>query len=205
MILKASTRAHTGTVSAKQARREGKLPATIYGKGFEAISVLVDEAEARHIVRTMGRNAVMDIDIDGERRQKAMIQYISRNPMTNKVLNLEFRVIRAGDRVRVNVPIVITGGESIIGADILHTLQELHVEAPADNIPAEIEHDVTGMHMGDVLTVKDLTVPAGVTVLADEDEPVVSIAAPTVFKELETEAVEEGDVPTVAEEKTDED
>lgn len=205
MILKAITRERTGTVSAKQARREGKLPATIYGKGFDPVSVLVDEAEARHIVRTLGRNAVMDIDIDGERKQKAMIQYIARAPMTSKVLNLEFRVIRAGDRVRVSLPIVITGDDSIVDAEIFHTLQELHVEAPADNIPTEISYDVTGMVIGDVLTVAGLTVPEGITVLTDAHDPVVSISAPKVF--VEPEVVEEAaadEVPTVEEETTEE-
>ncbi len=204
MILKASTRKRTGTSSARKARREGKLPATIYGKDFEPVSVLVDEAEARSIVRTQGRNAVLDLEIDGERQQKAIIQYISREPMSNKVLNLEFRVIREGDRVRISVPIVITGEGTIVGAEVLQTLLELHIETPVDNIPSDILLDVTGMSIGDVLTVKDLKIPEGVAVLSPEDEPVASIIAPTVFEEPEAEGEDEEEVPTLNETTTEE-
>lgn len=201
MILKVSTRIETGTMSSKQARRKGKLPATVYGKDFEPISVLVDDVEARGALRKLGRNAVLDLDIDGQKKQKAMIQYVSYDAITQNILNIEFRVIRAGDRVRVSLPIVITGGDSIVDGDVLHTLLELAVEVPADNIPAEITHDVTGMQVGDVLTVADLIIPSDVTLMVEEDEPVVSVAAQQVFEEPETdEDADEADVLTVDEE-----
>lgn len=203
MILKASARDKTGTVSAKQARQSGKIPATIYGKEYEPKSVLISDQELRHVIRSLGRNAVLDVEIDGDLKQKVMIQYISRSPMTSSILNIEFRTIRAGDRVRVTVPIHLHGGDAIQDAEIMQTLLELSLEAPADHIPSDITLDISTLQIGDVLTVADLKVSDDVTVLTEADESVVSVSAPTVFEEPETEAEEggeEAEVPTVGEE-----
>lgn len=203
MTLKVNSRAVTGTISSKQARREGKIPATIYGRGVEPISVLVDNTEMKTILREQGRYAIVDFNIDGERNQRAMIQYISRNPMSSEILNVEFRTIAKGDRVRVTVAINIVGGESIVDAQIIQSMQELSIEAPADNIPTELTYDVSAHSIGDVITVADLIVPEDITVLDEADEPVVSIAAPTVFQEPEVESDEDAaEVETVAESET---
>lgn len=200
MTLKVNSRAVTGSISSKQARRQGKLPATIYGRGVEPTSVLLDDADLKQILRDQGRYAIVNFDIDGEREQRAMIQYISRNPITNDVLNVEFRTIEKGERVRVTVVINITGGDLIVDAQVTQAMQELSIEAPVDNIPTEINHDISGLTVGDVLTVADLSIPEGVVVLDEADDPVVSVAAPTVFEEPETDGDEDAaDVETVAE------
>lgn len=205
MTLKVYSRAVTGTISSKQARRQGKIPATIYGKGVEPVSVLIDEADIKQLIRTQGRYAIVNFDIDGERKQKAMIQYISRNAITSEMMNLEFRTIAAGERVRVSVVINISGGDTIVGAQVTQVKQELNIEAPADNIPHEVAFDISGLAIGDVLTVAQLDVPADVTVLDDAEEPVASVAAERVFEEPETEGDEdEAAVATVAETEADE-
>lgn len=200
MTLKVNSRAVTGSISSKQARRQGKLPATIYGRGVEPTSVLLDDADLKQILREQGRYAIVNFDIDGERERRAMIQYISRNPITNDILNVEFRTIEKGERVRVSVVINITGGDLIVDAQVTQAMQELSIEAPVDNIPTEINHDISGLAVGDVLTVADLSVPEDVVILDEADDPVVSVAAPTVFEEPETDGDEDAaDVETVAE------
>lgn len=200
MTLKVNSRAVTGSISSKQARRQGKLPATIYGRGVEPTSVLLDDADLKQILREQGRYAIVNFDIDGEREQRAMIQYISRNPITNDILNVEFRTIEKGERVRVSVVINITGGDLIVDAQVTQAMQELSIEAPVDNIPTEINHDISGLAVGDVLTVADLSIPEDVVILDEADDPVVSVAAPTVFEEPETDGDEDAaDVETVAE------
>ncbi len=204
MILKASKREKTGTPSSKQARRKGLLPATVYGQEFEPVSVLIEETAMRDVLKTLGRYAIVELDFNGDGKQRAMIQYISREAISSNILNVEFRTVRAGDRVRVTVPINITGGDLIIDAQITQALQELSVEAPVDNIPTEVTYDISKMEIGDVLTVAELELSDDITVLDELDDPVVSVAPPQVFEEPEVDGEEDldaADVPTVDEDE----
>ncbi|MGX7092468.1 50S ribosomal protein L25 [Hutsoniella sourekii] len=177
MALKAELRTSTGTGSAKRVRREGRIPVSLYGKEIEAISLTIDRREFEQLLRQEGSNAVFDLEYDGN-TQKVWIKDFEAAALKDLIYYVDLEAISANQKLEVEVPAFLVNEESIkVGtAELIENA--ILVETTPDNIPQNIEIDVTGLEIGDVLTVADLKVPENVTVLLDADQTVVTVSAP---------------------------
>lgn len=182
MKLKAQKRERLGTSASKQARNENKVPATIFGSDMEAQSVLIDRKEFDELLRELGRNAVFNIDLDGEETQ-VLIKNIDLSALKPEIYNVELNALTKGQKVTVPVTIVLEGLEDVKEGVVTQTLNEVEVETDPLDIPTEITLNVSDLVIGDTVVVSDLKVPENVTVLAEAEETVVVVAAPRVEEE----------------------
>lgn len=182
MKLKAQKREQLGTSASKQARNENKVPATIFGSDIEPQSVLIDRKEFDELLRELGRNAVFNIDLDGEETQ-VLIKNIDLSALKPEIYNVELNALTKGQKVTVPVTIVLEGLEDVKEGVVTQTLNEVEVETDPLDIPTEITLNVSDLVIGDTVVVSDLKVPENVTVLAEAEETVVVVAAPRVEEE----------------------
>ena len=182
MKLKAQKRERLGTSASKQARNDNKVPATIFGSDMEAQSVLIDRKEFDELLRELGRNAVFNIDLDGEETQ-VLIKNIDLSALKPEIYNVELNALTKGQKVTVPVTIVLEGSEDVKEGVVTQTLNEVEVETDPLDIPTEITLNVSDLVIGDTVVVSDLKVPENVTVLAEAEETVVVVAAPRVEEE----------------------
>ena len=189
----ATTRTEFGKGAARRVRREGLIPAVLYGHGTEPRHVTLPGHEVFLIVRH-SRNALLEVEIDGG-SELALVKDVQVNPVIRQIEHMDLVLVRRGEKVTVNVPISVVG-EPFAGTVASVELFELEVLAPAISIPEAIEVSVEGAEDGTIIRVGDLKLPEDVTTEIDPESPVVVVSTPTQTAEdvADEEAAEtEGD------------
>ena len=177
-------------------RREGLIPAALYGhKGAESVSLIMDSKEAKNLLKQAAiNNTLVDLNIpDLPWKGKALIREVQAHPWKRTIQHLSFFSVSAGQQVNLVVPIEITG-ESVgvkSGGILEQNLTELNISCSGNNIPESIEINISNFDIGTNLSVKEVIVPEGVTVLDDPEQTVFSIIAPAKMTETVTEESEE--------------
>jgi large subunit ribosomal protein L25 len=186
--LKVESRKTFGKRSNERLRRSGWTPAVLYGHGEEPVSLSV----AADQLGASLRHGAKVVDLDGAATGKALLQDIQWDTFYQHVLHVDFLRVLAGEKVTVEVPIELKGEAPGVseGGIIEHVLHSIEIECPLDVIPEKLHVSIKNLKIGDHLTAKDITLPAGATILTDEDEMVVHCVAP--MTDEEAEAGEEG-------------
>lgn len=205
VTLTAERRTAGGKGPAGRVRREGHVPAVVYGLGEDNASVSVSARELAHILSgESGANTLITLRIDG-RSQLTLARQIQRHPVKGTLVHVDFVRVRADQTIQAEVPVHLTGdAEGVALGGVLEQLvHTLSVEALPRDIPPAIEHDITALEIGSSVHVSDLAVPSSVTVLQADDDLVAQISAPRVVEEeapAEGEEVEgEAPAPEAAE------
>lgn len=163
---------------ARRVRRQGKVPAVVYGAGKQAIAVSVDPRQVARILQSeTGHNTVFDLAVDGE-RSKAMIVDWQYEPIKGALLHIDVKRIAMDQKLRVNVPIELVGeaaGVKQQGGILEQILREVEVECLPGDIPNTVELNVAELVFGTVLRVLDLPKNDKVKYLTDPDQPVAHI------------------------------
>jgi large subunit ribosomal protein L25 len=186
------------TVIGKQVkvlRRQGILPATVYGKGVEPISVQTNEKDFGLLYRKAGRASLVELRIPGSKTQSAFIQAVQRHPVSRQILHADLRVVDLNQPIAVDVPIRLVGENTLVekGQATLNLQHAtLYVQALPATIPSHIDIDISDFEDFDkVIHVGDLSIPEGVTVLSPgAEEPVLALGQAGVQAEAD-EAAEE--------------
>ena len=188
----ATAREATGKGGARTLRSQGQIPAVIYGHGRDPQALSLN---ARDLDKLLGHiqaeSTVIEVSVGGA-TSKTLIREIQRHPIKRQILHVDFQQLVAGEKVTVNIPIVLHGipeGVRLGGGVLDQTLREIEIEVDPSNIPDHLEFDVTNLVIGDSVHVSDLKVPEGVEVLDDAETSVAVVAAPRAVIE-ETAAVE---------------
>ncbi len=182
----AESRSQSGSASAKKIRREGKVPAVIYGGGesVELVAIASNEVD-KSLMHEAVYSHVLDIKVDG-RTEKAILKDVQRHPAKSQVLHMDFLRVSEKDKVKVHVPLHFVNESSSVGAKkggvVTHSLVDVEVTCLPGSLPEFIEVDLAGLDLGQSLHLSELALPAGVSVVAlaqgaDHDLPVVSIVA----------------------------
>ena len=193
--LTANPRNETGSRPAGRLRRQGLVPAVVYGLGSETMSVTVPARELQHILSGgSGANTVITLQI-GSDTQLALARQIQRNPVKGTLMHVDFVRIRADVKVAAEVPLHIDGeAEGVKNGGLLEQMVfAISVEALPADVPPAIALDVTALDMGDQVHVRDLVVPASVTVTLDPDDLVVQVVQPRGMDLGEEAEVAEGE------------
>jgi large subunit ribosomal protein L25 len=191
----AELRQAKGKGPAGRFRREGRVPAIVYGLQSDPQSVTVPERELVHILSgAAGANTLITLKVDGS-DQLALARELQRDPVKGKVLHVDFVRVRADQTVTAEVPLHLTGdAEGVsMGGMLEQALFTITIEALPRDIPTAIEHDVSALGTGDQLRVRDLAIPAGVTVQLDEEELVAQVVVPRGTEEVEAGVAAEGE------------
>lgn len=199
----ATARDVSGKGAARSLRRQGQVPAVIYGHGRDPQPLSLN---ARDLDKLLGHiqaeSTVIEVSVGGQ-TAKTLIREIQRHPIKRQILHVDFQALVAGEKVTVSIPIVLTGvseGVRLEGGVLDQTLRELEIKVDPSNIPDHVELDVTNMVIGDSLHVSDIKLPEGVEVLDDPETSVAVLAAPrAVIEEAPAAEAVEGAAEGTAE------
>lgn len=181
--LRAESRTESGKGAARKLRATGRVPAVIYGHAREPQSLSVDARElGRLLDHVSAASTVVELGL-GAGTTRTLIREIQRHPVSRALVHVDFQELVAGERITVRVPLVFVGtpeGVRSEGGLLEEQLRDLEISADPASIPDHIDVDVSALAMGHPLHVRDLTIPAGVTVLTDEGDTVAMVTAPRV-------------------------
>ena len=191
--VKAAGRDSRGKNEARRLRKSGSIPAVVYGASKAPKAVSVDPKQIFRILKSdSGHNTIFDLDLDGE-QTKAMIVDWQTEPIKGSLLHIDLKRIAMDQKLTVTVPILLKGdayGVKTEGGILEQVLREVEIECLPADIPAHIDVDVTNLHFGHVLRVKELPHGEGkLTFLTDEDQTVAHVVA---VKEIVEAAPAEG-------------
>jgi len=179
-VLEAQPREAGTKNNARRIRRDGKIPAVVYGAGKNALPVSVDPRHVLRILRSdSGHNTIFDLALNGD-RSKAMIVDWQYEPIKGHLLHIDLKRIAMDKALRVSVPIMLQGvaeGVKTEGGILEHILREVEIECLPGDIPSHIDVDVTHLTFGKVLRVADLPHNAKLKYLTDENQPVAHVTA----------------------------
>ena len=205
LTLPAEARDRAGKGASRHLRREGRVPAVIYGEKQEAVSIHVEEKLLTKMLHTGHfMNSVIMIDIAGK-ANRTLPKDVQFHPVSSRPIHVDFLRIGEHSQVTVNVPVRFDNEEASPGlkrGGVLNIVQhELELVCDAASIPNEIHLPLDGLEIGDSIHISQVKLPDGVTAAnQDEDFTVATIVAPSAMKAEEEEAAPEGEVPVVGEE-----
>ena len=183
-------------------RRDGRLPAVVFGRGLESTSVTINTHDFEQLRRHSGPNALVDLSVDGKKAQPVLIHGVQVHPVTRRPLHVDLFLVRMTEELMVDVPLVPTGASRAVvddGGTLLHSLETVKVKALPDHLPQSIEYSIESLVDFDAsVHVRDLEIPEDVTLLTDPDEVVAKVQAPRVEVE-EVPVAEEGEEGEAAE------
>lgn len=189
-------RAKTGSAEANRLRKAGRVPAVIYGHKEEVLAVSVAADDVRQLVRQGTR--IIDVKA-GTKTEKCLIRDLQWDVLGKEIYHVDFTRVSADERIHVTVPVQLRGQAVGLseGGVLNHHLHEVHIECLATAIPESIRVNVTDLHLGKAIHIKELVVPEGVKVLGDPEEVVVAVVAKQEVKEEPTVPGEGGAEPEV--------
>jgi len=192
--LAGETRTETGKGVARKLRAAGRVPAVVYGHAREPQALSLTTRELEKLLSTISTGStVVELTLGGA-TTKTLIREVQRHPFKKQILHVDFQELVAGEKVSVEIPLVFVGvpeGVRLSGAILEQILHSIEVLVDPSNIPNHIDVDVTNLAMGHSLHVRELTLPAGLEVLSDEDATVCAVAAPrAAVEETPAEGVE---------------
>jgi large subunit ribosomal protein L25 len=198
--LSVSVRTQTGKGASRRARRDGKIPAVLYGHGEDPQHLELPGHDFAAVLRHSGTNAVLTLDIAGK-EQLALTKAIEIHPIRRSIVHADLLVVRRGEKVVVEVNVVVEGEP---GPDTLVTQETnaIEIEAEALSIPEQLTVSVEGAEPGTQFTAGQVTLPAGVNLISDPDLLVVNVVNAPTAEELEEEGA--GEVAEAAEEAAEE-
>ena len=203
--LKAQVRKKTGKGSARTLRREGRVPAVLYGQKTESIMLSIDIREFEKIVKKANVGSLLlNLQIQNGKTltRPAMIKELQTNPVTGAYIHVDFYEIDMQRKIRVSVPVVARGKSvGVENGGLLQIVRrELELFCLPTAIPRAIEVDVTDLEIGDAIHIEEIALPAEVELQEEADFTVVTVLAPKVEEEVVAEEeLEEGE--EVAEEE----
>lgn len=197
LTLPAEARERAGKGASRALRREGRIPAVIYGGKEEATTIHVEEKE---LVRQLGTghfmNSIVMIDVAGN-SVRTLPKDVSFHPVSDRPTHVDFLRLSKDAKIEVNIPVVFVNEDESPGlkkGGVLNVVRhDLELVCESDKIPDQIEIDVTGREVGDSIHISEITLPAGSeSAITDRDFTIATLVAPSALKKSESED-EEGE------------
>jgi large subunit ribosomal protein L25 len=182
--LVAERRDGAGKGVARKLRAAGRVPGILYGHGEKPISLSVNSKELLHLFHHGGgSNALIGLEIDGA-SHLAIPREVQRDHIRGSFIHIDFLAVSRDEKINVMVEVTETGEAEGVkaGGVVEHHLREVEVECLPQDVPERIEVDISEMQLGDMLHVRDLKVPSGITILTDEETSVISIITPAALR-----------------------
>jgi large subunit ribosomal protein L25 len=181
--LHAQKREGNGKEAATRLRNSGRVPAVLYGKGTESMSLSVEAHEARLLFQSISvENTIIGLEIEGESKPvPTLIREIQAHPYRPVLFHVDFYRIREGEKLELDIPIHVIGvpeGVRTSGGILQQSVHEVQVRCLPTEIPSSIDVDVSGLQVGQTVHVSDLKVGEGVEILVDPEQVVCSVVLP---------------------------
>jgi large subunit ribosomal protein L25 len=181
----AEVRTRTGKGASRQARRDGKVPAVLYGHGTDPQHLNLPARELSAVLRNFGTNAVLTLDVDGT-EALALPKQLEIHPIRRTIQHVDLIIVRRGEKVTVEVNVVVEG-DAQPGALVTQEANTIEIESDAMSIPEQLTVSVEGVDAGTQITAAQIELPEGTTLVSDPELLVVNIVSAPTEEELEAE------------------
>jgi large subunit ribosomal protein L25 len=189
--LSVEPRTEFGKGAARRTRRAGKIPAVLYGHGSDPRHFALPALEFARVVRENGSNAVITLDLEGS-DELALTKTIVVHPLKNYIEHVDLLVVKRGEKITVDVPVVVTGAAAP-GTLIAQDLDTIQIEVEALHIPEQVEVSVEGIEAGAQINAGQVVLPAGAELVTDPEALVVAV---NEQRESSEDEAAEGDAAT---------
>lgn len=188
--LATTVRTEKGKGSARRARAAGQVPAVLYGHGTDPKHLLLPNRDLAAILRNNGVNAVVELDIEGD-KQLALTKQVDVHPLRNYIEHVDLLVVKHGEKVIVEVPLVLTG-EPAPGTLVTQDLDTIQIEVDALQIPDQFEVSIDGAQAGTQVFSSEVAIPAGAEMVTDPESLIVAVNESPSEASMEAEVDTEG-------------
>lgn len=175
-------------------RKQGRLPAVVFGHGLASANVSLDAHDFELLRRRIGANALVDLSVDGKKAKPVLIYGVEVHPVTRRPLHADLFLVRMTEELTVDVPVDLTGVSAAVdmhGGTLVREMETVKVRALPDHLPQRFELSIEPLvDFESRIHVRDLAIPAGVTLVSDPDETVAHVLAPRVEEEIAAPAAE---------------
>jgi large subunit ribosomal protein L25 len=202
MALAAEVRNERGKSGVNKVRGRGLCPAVVYGPGADAVNVSIDPKAFLKLMNVAGENALIDLSLGDGGTKQVIVREIQYDPLRPMPIHVDFYLVSLDRAIEVRVPLELVGTPVPVAQKagmLTQAMHELNVECLPASIPASIRVDVSALGLGDSLHVRDLAVPAGVTVLDAPEQTVAAVAG--LQAEVEVAPAAEAAEPEVIRER----
>lgn len=186
-----------GKGAARALRRNGFVPAIVYGHKMEPTAIKLPERRLNRLLGVGGENVIIDLEIDEGEAETVMLKELQIDPVTRRIIHADFMRVSLEEQVRTHIPITLTGTAQGVseGGVQEFLLRELDIECQAGKMPERIEIDVSSLAIGDQIRVRDVELGEEMTIFDDLSTIIVTIATPTIVivEEEEEVAIEEAE------------
>ncbi|MCM3118191.1 50S ribosomal protein L25/general stress protein Ctc [Neobacillus sp. MER 74] len=196
-VLQAKERKELRHSTLKQIRTGGNIPAIIYGSKVDSKPVYVSAADLTKTIRQVGRNGVISLDVDGSKQDVILTDY-QENMIKREIIHVDFLAVDKSSKINVDVRLVLAGDAAGVkdGGVLQQPLHQLSITSTPDNIPQQIEVDVTNLQVGETLTVADILNQGSTFQINHEnDEVIASILPPQQEEEINAGEQQDGGHP----------
>ncbi|GAA3878281.1 50S ribosomal protein L25/general stress protein Ctc [Streptomyces sedi] len=173
--ISAEPRNEFGKGAARRIRREERVPAVVYGHGTDPVHVTLPGHDLMMALKTS--NVLITLDIEG-RQELVIPKAVQREAIRGFLVHIDLLVVKRGEKVTVEIPVVVEGELAPGGGLLEHVLNTLPVEAEATNIPESVTVSVAGLTIGDSVLAKDVKLPAGSSLAVEPEDVVVQVLQP---------------------------
>ena len=184
-----------GKEASKKFRRDGLIPAVVYGKNKENLNINVNHLKLKQIFKSdAGENTIIEMQVeDSDIKKKVLLKEAHLDTLTSNPIHLDFYEINESEKVIVSCPLKFTGKpEGVKNGGVIQTLaNEVQVQCLPENIPNNIEIDIAHLEIGETFRVEDLTEVEGVDIVSNPNSTVLSILAPRLITETQEASSEE--------------
>lgn len=192
----AELRTEFGKGAARRIRRADKVPAVLYGHGTDPLHLALPGHDTMMAMKTA--NVLLSLDIEGRKSQLALPKHVQRDPLKGFIEHVDLLLVKRGEKVTVDVPVNVVG-EAGPGTMVSLENTTLSLEAEATHLPEYVEVSVEGLDEGSLIHAKDVELPQGSTLAADDEVLVVNVTAAPTEADLEAETPEAEEEPAADE------
>ncbi|ABK75240.1 50S ribosomal protein L25/general stress protein Ctc [Mycolicibacterium smegmatis] len=187
--LTANVRTRTGKGASRQARRDGKVPAVLYGHGTDPQHLELNARDFAAVLRSHGTNAILTLDIEGT-EQLALTKALDVHPIRRNIQHADLLVVQRGEKVTVEVTVLVEG-DATPGTLVTQDANTIEIEAEALSIPEQLTVSVEGVEAGTQITAGQISLPEGVNLISDPELLVVNVVEAPSAEALEEEGAGE--------------
>ena len=187
--LTATVRTRTGKGASRQARRDGRVPAVLYGHGSDPQHLELSAHDFAAVLRNSGTNAVLTLDIDGK-EQLALTKALEIHPIRRNIQHADLLVVRRGEKVTVDVNVIVEG-DAASGTLVTQDANTIQIEADVQSIPEQLTVSIEGVEAGTQINAGQIALPAGVNLISDPETLVVNVVEAPTAEDLEAEGAGE--------------
>ena len=181
----AEVRSRTGKGASRQARRDGKVPAVLYGHGTDPQHLNLPARELAAVLRNFGTNAVLTLDIEGT-EALALPKQLEIHPIKRNIQHVDLIIVRRGEKVNVEVTVLVED-DAEPGALVTQEANTIEIESDAMSIPEQLVVSVEGVAAGTQITAAQVELPEGTTLVSDPELLVVNVVSAPTEEDLEAE------------------